>query len=326
MNTPSFSVVIPTYNRGPIVSQGIESILAQTVLPREIIVVDDGSTDNTREVLTEFGEKIITVFQPNGGVSAARNTGIKRASSDWVAFLDSDDVWHPNRIEVLRDDLMSGHAGVHVSNILMTGPGFRRELFELRGLQEGNGVWPLRRDDGFDIAMKDPYLSAVAVRRDWLEAIGCFDVSMPYCEDVDLLCRLVFLGPWLANATIVGELRRIGPSSESLSHRMQQERVFAEEVKRKTFGKLLQSLPENSPRSKMVRRMISMTWFNTAKTLDAGGHRRHAAASLVRSAREHPQLIGWGRAIVPLLIGNYGYKVVAKLRKPKFYRDPHVGT
>ncbi|MDB6169035.1 MAG: glycosyl transferase family 2 [Verrucomicrobia bacterium] len=320
MKSPRFSVVVPTFNRGPFVAEAIGSILAQTVAPDEIIVVDDGSTDNTPEILADFGDRIIVLRQPNRGVSAARNAGIEHARSDWVAFLDSDDVWHPYRVALLKKDLETADAGVHVANILLTGPGFSRQLFELRGLR-GSGVWPLRHPDGFEFAMKDPYLSGIAARRDWLTAAGGFDVSIPYCEDVDLLCRMIFLGPWLANGTVVAELRRVGPTSETLSHRIRTERVSAEAVKIKTYGKLLGTLPANSDRAKLIRRMISKNWYNSAKALDGDGHRRKAAAHLMQSGRVHPTAAGWARALPPLLVGSQGYALLEKLKKPQFYRD-----
>src|SRR5689334_19281127 len=93
------SVVIPAYNYGRYLGRAIDSALAQTRPVDEIIVVDDGSTDNTREVAESFGERIIYVYQKNKGLSAARNTGIRKATGDWVAFLDADDWWHPDKIK-----------------------------------------------------------------------------------------------------------------------------------------------------------------------------------------------------------------------------------
>jgi GT2 family glycosyltransferase len=89
------SVVIPTYNRGPLLKRAIDSVLAQDVPATEVIVVDDGSTDNTQEVCSQYGNLIQYVWQSNSGASVARNTGVVRARNAWVAFLDSDDHWTP---------------------------------------------------------------------------------------------------------------------------------------------------------------------------------------------------------------------------------------
>src|SRR4029079_18702798 len=91
---PKVSVIIPTYNRGTKVGKTLESVLAQTVTDLEVIVVDDGSSDGTEKVLAEtFGDRIRYFAQANQGVSTARNKRIAEARGDWLAFLDSDDVW-----------------------------------------------------------------------------------------------------------------------------------------------------------------------------------------------------------------------------------------
>ncbi len=97
---PKVSVVIPTYNRAAKVRDTIEGVLAQTVTDLEVIVVDDGSSDDTGKILEEvYGDRIRYYFQPNQGVSAARNKGIAEARGEWVAFLDSDDRWAKDKLE-----------------------------------------------------------------------------------------------------------------------------------------------------------------------------------------------------------------------------------
>ena len=93
------SVIIPTYNRKHTLNRAIHSVLSQTSQPREIIAVDDGSTDGTKEWLAKMYPAIRYIHQSNSGVSAARNVGIKTAQGDWLAFLDSDDEWLPQKLE-----------------------------------------------------------------------------------------------------------------------------------------------------------------------------------------------------------------------------------
>ncbi|MCG3148419.1 MAG: hypothetical protein PCFJNLEI_01862 [Verrucomicrobiae bacterium] len=93
------SVVIPAYNCARFLAQAVESVLAQTCPPTEVIVVDDGSTDDTAEVAASFGTRIHLIRQPNRGPAVARNTGIEAAQGEWIAFLDSDDVWFPDKLE-----------------------------------------------------------------------------------------------------------------------------------------------------------------------------------------------------------------------------------
>ena len=98
---PYFTIVIPSYNRGHIVGRAIESVLNQSYSDFEIIVVDDGSTDNTKEVVCQYlDSRINYFFQENSGVSAARNTGSKLAKGDYIAFIDSDDIWYKNKIKI----------------------------------------------------------------------------------------------------------------------------------------------------------------------------------------------------------------------------------
>jgi glycosyltransferase involved in cell wall biosynthesis len=94
------SVLIPSYNRGYIIGKSIESVLAQTYRPMEIVVVDDGSTDETRAVVAQFGSAIRYIYQDNGGLAAARNTGLAAAHGEFIAFQDSDDLWLPWKLQV----------------------------------------------------------------------------------------------------------------------------------------------------------------------------------------------------------------------------------
>src|SRR4051812_26873537 len=97
--TSLVSVIIPTYNRANVVSEAVESVLNQTYSKVELIVVDDGSTDDTLEKLRRFGNTITVITQENAGPSAARNAGIANARGDLIAFLDSDDLWLPTNLE-----------------------------------------------------------------------------------------------------------------------------------------------------------------------------------------------------------------------------------
>src|SRR6187551_867813 len=99
MKSSDIAVVIPTFNRANLVGRAIESVLNQTVAPAEIIVVDDGSTDETASVCRRYGTRVRYQWQKNAGASASRNLGIKLASRPWIAFLDSDDYWTNEHLE-----------------------------------------------------------------------------------------------------------------------------------------------------------------------------------------------------------------------------------
>lgn len=99
MNTPSVSCIIPVYNRERFLSEGIESLLAQTRLPDEIVVVDDGSTDGSADIARGFGDRVRYIHQKNAGPAAARNHGVREAQGDFISFLDADDLWEPTKLE-----------------------------------------------------------------------------------------------------------------------------------------------------------------------------------------------------------------------------------
>jgi glycosyltransferase involved in cell wall biosynthesis len=173
------SVVIPTYNRARHVVEAIESVLGQTLAPAEIIVVDDGSTDDTAERLAPYAGRIRYLRQENRGVSAARNTGIREASGEWVALLDSDDLWHPQKLEVQMDAIQAR------SDLALAGSPRGREP---RG--------PLPTPSVHDLGVRDFLLSVrmgpsgVLIRRSSLEVVGYFDESLKCVEDRDMWLRL----------------------------------------------------------------------------------------------------------------------------------------
>lgn len=97
---PKFSVIIPNFNNALTLERAIHSVLSQNYSAHEIIVVDDGSTDYSKEVAEKFGKSIIYLYQDNAGVSRARNSGVEIATGDWIAFLDADDVYYPDRLRL----------------------------------------------------------------------------------------------------------------------------------------------------------------------------------------------------------------------------------
>ena len=120
---PAISAIIPTYNRADNVCRAVDSVLAQRWPDLELIVVDDGSTDNTAEVLKAYGSRIRYVHQENGGPARARNTGVKNAAGDWLAFLDSDDLWFPGKLERQMAFIQSTGADICFHDLELSTPG-----------------------------------------------------------------------------------------------------------------------------------------------------------------------------------------------------------
>jgi len=186
------STVIPTYNRADRVVEAIDSVLAQTSRCDEVIVVDDGSTDDTPRRLAMFGDAIRVVTQENAGVAAARNRGVAEAAHDWIAFLDSDDVWSPERIERQRtllarhpeavllatdwawnDSPQQGRLPEQTKAALAEPAGADRNIIALTRLG-GHGIW----------------LPTWLVRRDALASAGGFDPAFRIAEDTLVLFRI----------------------------------------------------------------------------------------------------------------------------------------
>jgi glycosyltransferase involved in cell wall biosynthesis len=180
------SVVITTYNRVDLVRRAIDSVLAQTVRPGEIVVVDDGSSDGTIAALARYADRVSCVWQPRAGASAARNRGLREARGHWVAFLDSDDEWEPGRLAALVD-FVAGHPH---AGYIVTG---RRLLAADGARRRRTTSW--RRTDG-DIT-SDDLLAGMRcgsgmVKRALALAIGGYDERIAAGEDLDFCLRLSF--------------------------------------------------------------------------------------------------------------------------------------
>jgi glycosyltransferase involved in cell wall biosynthesis len=181
---PLISVILPTYNRGWIVTEAIESVLAQADVAFELIVVDDGSTDDTPRLLESYGNRIRVLRQPNRGVSAARNRGIRASTGALLAFLDSDDLWLPGKLAA-----QAAFFATHPDALICQ----TEETWIRRGLRVNPGRRH-RKESGMiferslHLCLVSP--SAVMIRRQLLDRVGLFDEDLPACEDYDLWLRV----------------------------------------------------------------------------------------------------------------------------------------
>jgi GT2 family glycosyltransferase len=185
------SVIIPTYNYGNFLVDCVNSVFRQTEKHMEIIIVDDGSTDNTPDVVKSFKKRVTYVFQKNKGLSGARNTGLKYASGDFVQFLDSDDLLGIDAIAA-KANFLRQNPGVSVA----VSPNRLFSSLSANGKPKINGCWALHRRN-FDIHLAYFNIAppnAFLIRRTAVERVGYFDESLEACEDYDYWLRLAALG------------------------------------------------------------------------------------------------------------------------------------
>ena len=197
------SVIIPTYNRAHIVGEAIASVLAQTFGDFEVIVIDDGSSDDTSAVVGKCRDARVRYFrQPNRGLPGARNRGIAEARGDIVSFLDSDDLWKPEKLErevrffgacpetdaVFADAEEVFLDGGTVASVMRASPGMR--AFLQRAPRDGGLVISQRAFYLMMLTEQPVKPSALALRRSTLEELGGFDERMRIMEDWELLLRL----------------------------------------------------------------------------------------------------------------------------------------
>ena len=180
---PHVSVIIPTYNRVSFLEEAIQSVLSQDFKDFELVVVDDGSTDGTRQTLKRYADSIAILHQENRGVSSARNTGIKHSQGVYIAFLDSDDLWLPGKLST-QVAFFETHPQALICQT--------EEIW----LRKGVRVNPRKVHKKYSGEIFEHCLSlcrvspsSAMIRRTLFDEVGLFDEDLPACEDYDLWLR-----------------------------------------------------------------------------------------------------------------------------------------
>ena len=184
------TVIIPTFNRGYSLAESIQSVLDQSFTDFELIVVDDGSTDNTPEVMNQFPSIHKISMKKNQGVSFARNRGMEQSRGEWIAFLDSDDLWERHKLAT-QMKWVERHPDCHAV--------YTDEIW----IRNGVRVNPMNKHRKYSgdifryclpLCIVSP--SSVLLRAELLNEVGGFDESMPVCEDYDLWLRIAIRFPF----------------------------------------------------------------------------------------------------------------------------------
>jgi len=186
---PTVSVIITTYNRASFLEEAIQSVLAQDFRDFELIVVDDGSTDGTRQILERYADSLTPLYQENCGVSAARNSGIQHSHGAYVAFLDSDDLWLSKKLST-QITFFNTHPQALICQT--------EEIWVRKGMR----VNPRKVHKKYSGEIFEHCLSlcrvspsAVLVKRILFDEVGLFDEGLPVCEDYDLWLRVACRHP-----------------------------------------------------------------------------------------------------------------------------------
>ena len=248
MSRTMISVIIPTYNRAHLLPRALDSILSQSCLPNEIIVVDDGSTDDTSALMTSVYPEIVFIQQSNTGVSCTRNVGIKRASGDWIAFLDSDDEWFPEKLEVQMNALYKNpelkicHTNeIWIRNGTRVNPKKKHEKF---------GGWIFQKC--LPLCCISP--SSVIIHKSIFDEVGLFDDSLLVCEDYDLWLRITARNPVLYIEKPL--LRKYGGHNDQLSRKYWgMDRFRIKSLEKIIYSKELSESDENAAKKMLTEKI-----------------------------------------------------------------------
>jgi len=194
------SVIIPAYNGDRFIGEAIDSVLNQAYNDYEIIVVDDGSTDNTANVINQYGDRVHYLRQSNQGVAASRNFGFQESVGEYIAFLDQDDVFLPHKLDSQVALLEQN------SSLGMVNSGW--EIVDQQG-EFQSAVQPWQQIPDLNLAnliiWKPVFLGAMLFRRSWLERSPGFNPALEQTPDVDLVLRLAAMGctaTWVEKTTV----------------------------------------------------------------------------------------------------------------------------
>ena len=295
--TAKFSVIIPAYNSATTLARALESVFAQSWPAYEIIVIDDGSTDNTLQVAHQFGARIKVIHQANAGVSMARNRGVDAATGDWLAFLDADDWFYPDRLglhgEWIADDdsldFLTGDYEYRSDDASLIGtsmvmhPCGRSMLDKAAGAER---VVMDRKEIGAFVAEHFGDMHTLSVPRKTFHELGGFPPGFRVCEDVHFLSRLC------AGSSKVGVIcRPLGVYVIHESSATRSDPLKAQQYNVQTLLDLKQlagSFP--APVEKGVMARLRTGRLNLGYALVRSGRKREAIAAVLPSLVEMP---GW---------------------------------
>ncbi|MDJ0589889.1 MAG: glycosyltransferase family A protein [Pleurocapsa sp. MO_226.B13] len=274
------SVIIPAYNGDRYIGEAIESVLAQTYSDYEIIVVDDGSTDNTDRVIQQYAERVRYFSQTNQGVAASRNFGLSQAQGEYIAFLDQDDVFLPHKL-ASQVALLEQNPSLGIVN-----SGW--QIVDRHGNLKA-AVEPWKQIPQLNLAdlivWKPVFLGAMLFRRSWLERTEGFDTSLEQTPDVDLTLRLAAMGcnaAWVKQTTVKYRQHEANASKNTLLQAHELDRILEQFFAQSNLPTEVKNLEADS-------RYQSLIW--SAWRLQQTGHLTEMSQYLSKScgySRKYP--------------------------------------
>ena len=282
-NTPRVSIIIPTYNRAEMIVECLESVFTQTFTDYEVIVVDDGSTDNTEEVLNSYLDRLIYIKQENMGNAGARNKGIERASGEIIAFNDSDDLWLSDKLE-RQLKYLDEHPDVDM--VCGNGIFFGSSKVEGGKVISDKRAIPLEREGVTlpSIFMKSTLRTPTMVaRRKVIEAVGGFDPEFKVCVDLDFAFRVLTKFKVAFMNEPLFKLRKhdghVGGDSERRT-------LF----NIKAIEKLLREYPEARMLigEKLINRRLAYRYYRLGKITQKKGRKKEALSAYKKSLSYRP--------------------------------------
>ena len=244
------SIIIPAYNGDRYIEEAIASVLAQTYTDYEIIVVDDGSTDNTPQIVKQYGEQIKYFSQTNQGVAASRNLGLAKAKGEYIAFLDQDDLFLPHKL-TSQVVLLEQNSSLGIAN-----SGW--QIVDRNGKFQ-SAVEPWHQIPNLTTAnliiWKPVFLGAMLFRRSWLEQIEKFDPSLEQTPDVDLVIRLAGIGctaDWVQETTVKYRQHEANASKNTLLQARELDQILERFFNRANVSPEIKKLEANSRYQSLV--------------------------------------------------------------------------
>lgn len=299
---PKVSVIIPTFNRERFIGLSIDSVMSQTYKDIEVIIVDDGSTDNTQQVLTTYGNRVCVIKQDNSGVSQALNRGIDAARGEWIAILGSDDEWMPGYLEWQMKGV-DRHPDViaHIANSMTIQlDGTREDHFlgtRLAGKFGEKECLLLERPLRTIINHSPWFCQAIIMRRDLLLQAGGFDSTLHIAEDLDVVSKMALKGPFSICKKVLTHVIRRREEIDNLAAQARKRRIYKYAAFGQVYTRLLRNQSLNRAEKMAIKRALSHTWRALGNGLVTASQKAEARKYYVKSFFVYPSVRSFIKSI-----------------------------